>query len=959
MGKLDLKNVISILLLILHYTVFVASHSTEEAFALLKWRTSLENTLHSNLSSWPVLPENLSNSSPSTRPCNWLGISCNRAGSIVQINLTNADLKGKLQELSFPSFPNLAYLDFSVNELYGIIPPEIGQLSKLIYLDLSTNRLSGTIPREISLLTNLQTLHIVENQLNGAIPEAIGHLNSLSDLALYTNQLEGPIPASIGKLSNLSDLYLYENKLSGSIPPEIGNLSNLVVLYIDTNNLIGPIPATLGNLTNLKVLSLFNNQISGSIPREIGNLQNLNNLSLHTNQLSGSIPESFGGLTSLTQLHLHLNNLSSHISPELGNMTSLDDLEVSQNKLNGPIPPSFGNLRKLQFLYLRENKLSGSIPQEISNLTNLSVLEAFVQVNLSKLNCQQQPFERSYSKSLRNCTSFVRLRLDGNQFTGNISEVFGDYPSLDFIDLSGNKFHGELSSNWGRCCQLATLKIADNNISGRIPPELGNAARLQTLDLSSNGLEETIPKELGNLTSLSKLILSNNKLSEAIPIEMGSLTNLEYLDLSRNRINLLIPANVKNFQKLHFLNLSNNQFSEKIPAEMGMLVHLSQLDLSYNHFSGDIPAELSNLQDIELLNISHNNLTGKIPASFEQLRGLQYVDLSNNELVGPVPNSKAFQEAELEGNMGLCGNVTGLLLCGTSKEHKSGKPINILNIVLPVVGAASLLYQEGSSNKGSDTDGEELVIISVIDGKTMYEEIIQATNNFDDMYCIGKVEQENIVAVKKFHSLDLGDILGQKGFQNEIRALTEIRHRNIVKLHGFCSHPLHSFLVFEFLQRGSLAKILQNNETARELDWDKRLNVIQGVSRALYYLHHECTPPIVHRDLSANNILLDSDYEAHVSDFGTAKLLNRDSTNWTSLAGTYGYIAPELAYTNKITEKCDVYSFGVLALEVIKGSHPGNMLSSMPENVKMVLKDVLDQRLSAPFPGVKRNWCPS
>ncbi|XP_058083781.1 MDIS1-interacting receptor like kinase 2-like [Magnolia sinica] len=130
-----------------------------------------------------------------------------------------------------------------------------------------------------------------------------------------------------------------------------------------------------------------------------------------------------------------------------------------------------------------------------------------------------------------------------------------------------------------------------------------------------------------------------------------------------------------------------------------------------------------------------------------------------------------------------------------------------------------------------------------------------------------------------------------------------------------------------------------------------RVKIIKGVALALSYMHHDCTPPIVHRDLSSNNVLLNSELEASVSDFGTARLLIPDSSNWTMLAGTYGYIAPELAYTMRVTEKCDVYSFGVVALEVMMGRHPGELISSLssPNREDILLKDMFDQRLSDPM----------
>ncbi|KAK9288255.1 hypothetical protein L1049_016705 [Liquidambar formosana] len=244
---------------------------------------------------------------------------------------------------------------------------------------------------------------------------------------------------------------------------------------------------------------------------------------------------------------------------------------------------------------------------------------------------------------------------------------------------------------------------------------------------------------------------------------------------------------------------------------------------------------------------------------------------------------------------------------------------------------------------------EDMFSISNFDGRRLYGEIIKATDDFDAIYFIGKgksgsvykakLSSTNIVAVKKLHPLSSSEMADQKDFINEVRALTEIRHRNIVKLLGFCSHARHSFMVYEYLDR------------AKELDWTKRVKVIKGVAHALSYMHHDCSQPIVHRDISSKNILLDSKYEACVSDFGTAKLLNPDSSNRTTLAGTYGYVAPELAYTMKVTKKCDVYSFGVLALEVIKGKHPGDLISTLSsasttENVQP--NDVFDQRLSPP-----------
>ncbi|XP_035543531.1 MDIS1-interacting receptor like kinase 2-like [Juglans regia] len=265
-------------------------------------------------------------------------------------------------------------------------------------------------------------------------------------------------------------------------------------------------------------------------------------------------------------------------------------------------------------------------------------------------------------------------------------------------------------------------------------------------------------------------------------------------------------------------------------------------------------------------------------------------------------------------------------------------------------------------SKQSKIQDEVFLFVSCFDGRALYEDIIRVTNGFDAIYCIGKgghgtVYKANlpsgaIIAVKKFNQpLYASEKRFDKALLNEIRVLTEVRHRNIVKLYGFCSNAQHSFLVCQYLEKGSLALILGNEDAAKILDWSKRLKIVKRVAYALSYMHHDCSPPIIYRDISSSNILLDSQFQAHVSDFGTAKILKPNSSNWTSFAGTYGYVAPELAYTMKVTEKCDVYSFGVLAIEIIKGKHPGDFISSLlatSAEEKTQVKDVWDQRL--PFP---------
>ncbi|TYJ15785.1 hypothetical protein E1A91_A10G206700v1 [Gossypium mustelinum] len=496
--------------------------------------------------------------------------------------------------------------------------------------------------------------------------------------------------------------------------------------------------------------------------------------------------------------------------------------------------------------------------------------------------------------------------------------------------------------------------------------------------------------ELGALKMMTRLLLSGNQFSGKIPSEIGLLSNLEQLNLASNNLRGPIPDDLGYCSKLFNLNLSKNNLGESIPSSISYINALQSLDLSQNSFFGNIPQQFGKLQSLEILNLSHNMLNGSIPKALNDLHGLRFVNISYNQLEGPIPDLKAFHEASfnaLRNNKGLCGNATGLMPCVLSSRGNHGHTKStklIILFVLPLFGgllillfilvASFLTFCKKTPTKKSEPmeeqDGDIFTILG-FNGRILHDSIIEATEDFSSDYCIGSggygsvykaaLPTGQVVAVKKLHQSEDSILINNlKAFESEIIALLELRHRNIVQMYGFCSHPKHSFLIYEFMERGSLRMVLSNNEQAKELDWKKRLNVVKGLANALTYMHHEHSQPIVHRDISSNNVLLDLDYEARVSDFGTARILKPDSSNWTSLAGTYGYIAPELAYTMRVDEKCDVYSFGVLTIEVLMGTHPGDLLSYLSSSASastlpfmsndqhVLLKDVIDKRLSPP-----------
>ncbi|KAF5933538.1 hypothetical protein HYC85_029709 [Camellia sinensis] len=833
----------------------------------------------------------------------------------IDLHLSYTYLSRKLEYMNWTSLPNLEYLNLSHCFLAGSISDNIGSLSKLTSLDLSSN-----------------------SQLEGVLPLTLGNLTQLVELNISVTQISGPIPSGIGQLTNLILLDLHSNLLNISIPSEIGNLKNLVVMDMSYNYLSGPIPSSISKLTNLTSLDLSTNHISGSIPPEIGKLKNLVKLDMGHNMLNGPMPSSISQLTSLTSLDLSLNFITGSIPPEIGKLKNLVSLDMGSNMLSGPIPSHIGQLTNLILLYLSSNQFNGSIPPVIWKLKNLR-----------EISMRDNMFSGPIPSSFGLLTNLIFLDLSSNRISGSIPQEIWKLKNLQVIYVGHNILSGPISSLLGELINLTYLDLSSNQLGGSIPQEIRDLTHLSYLDLSSNFLTGRIPWSLDQLTNLYSLNLSANQMDGVIPPDLGGLPSLSELDLSSNQLSGHI-LNLQLTNAIRHLDLSQNQLTGPLPKKLEQLSNLFYLGLSNNYLNGIIPTGLASLP-LEYLNLSHNNLSGAIPIGFTGRHGS--VDLSNNAFEGQIPHRS--QHAHLK-------KEEVMLILFIS--------LPLIAIVLALIGFMFFCRAEVKNNQSVARviKNGDMCSIWNYDGKIAYKDIIAATNDFDIRYCIGtggygsvyraQLPSGKVFALKKLHRFEAEDPNFDKSFKNEVQMLTKIRHRNIVKLFGFCLHNKCMFLVYEYLERGSLFCALRIDVEAVELGWTQRVNIIKAIAHALSYLHNDCNPPIVHRDISSNNILLNSELEACVSDFGTARLLYPDSSNQTVTAGTCGYIAPELAYTIVVTEKSDVYSFGIVALETIMGKHPGELLSSLASlsAQNIMLSDVLDSRLPHPTnPTVVRN----
>uniref|UniRef100_K3Y4X1 non-specific serine/threonine protein kinase n=1 Tax=Setaria italica TaxID=4555 RepID=K3Y4X1_SETIT len=753
----------------------------------------------------------------------------------------------------------------------------------------------GPIPEELRNLTHLRKLDLRRNYLTGPLPAFIGELTALESMTVGINALSGPIPKELGNLVNLVSLALGSNNFNGTLPDELGKLTKLRQIYIDSNDFSGPLPSTLSQLKNLSILWASDNNFTGQIPDYLGSLTNLTDLKLQGNSFQGPIPKSLSNLVKLSKLVLRNSKISDTLaSVDFSKFGNLSLLDLSFNNITGPIPQSILNLPSLSYLDFSYNYLSGNFPSWATK-KNL------------QLNLVANDFVIDSSNN-----SVLPWGLDCLQH--NIPCFLGSPQSASFaVDCGGS----------------TTISGSDNSMYQADNATLGAAsyyvAGAPTWGVSSVGLFTNAPN--GTYIIYSSRQFDNTLDSSLFQTARMSPSSLRYYGIGLENGNYTVTLQ---FAEVDFPDIESWRSRGRRVFDIYI-----QGDRKEQNF------------DIRMA------AGGK---SFTVVKK-KYV----------VPVTKNFLEIHLfwagkgtccipyKGYYGpaisaLSATPNFVPTVRSSADRKSSSKTGVIVGVVVSVSVFALITLAGiflwcQKRRKLLLELEELYTIVGRPNVFSYSELRSATENFCSSNLLGKggygsvykgkLSDGRVVAVKQ---LSQSSNQGKKQFAAEIDTISRVQHRNLVSLYGCCLESNTPLLVYEYLENGSLDHALFE-KGGLNLDWPARFEICLGIARGIAYLHEESTIRIVHRDIKASNVLLDSDLNPKISDFGLAKLYDDKKTHVsTRVAGTFGYLAPEYAMRGHMTEKVDVFAFGVVALEIVAGE--SNYQNTLDEDTTYIFERV-------------------
>ncbi|XP_073303387.1 probable LRR receptor-like serine/threonine-protein kinase At1g56140 [Primulina huaijiensis] len=769
---------------------------------------------------------------------------------------------------------NLTYLtdlNLGQNYLTGPLPATISTLTRMQYLSLGINALSGELPKELGLLSDLRSIAFGTNNFSGPLPLELGNLSRLTQIYFDSAGVSGPIPPSFAKLTSLERVWASDNALTGQIPDFIGNWSKLIALRFQGNSFQGSIPLSFSNLSSLNDLRISDISNGSSSLDFLQNMRTLATLVLRNNNVSGSIPSFFGQLGSLQLVDLSFNNLTGGLPEFLFNLGGITSLFLGSNKLTGVLPTQ--KISVLQNVDLSYNELSGSFPSWVSqrnlqiNLVgnNFTIGGSNQSVLPSGLNCLQRNFPCQRGSPIY--SSFA-VKCGGPQIRSSDQTVY----EMDNETLGPATYYMTSTGRWA----VSNAGMASDN------PRYLTSSLYQFTNTLDSELFQTARLSFGSLRYYGLGLENGNytvKLQFAEIVIFGSRT---WRSLGRRVFDIYVQG-----------NLELKDFD--IQKEVGSLRAVAK----------EFKAIVSeNYIEIHLFWAGKGTCCVPSQGTYGPL--IQAIS-ATPDFVPTVANNPPGQKK----------NRTGLIV-GISAAVGAASLLSIL--------AISYLFWKRKMQK--NFEDEELLGIDTRPYTFSYAELKTATDDFNTVNKLGEggfgpvykgtLADGRVVAVKQ---LSVTSHQGKSQFVAEIATISAVQHRNLVKLYGCCIEGNKRLLVYEYLENKSLDQLLFGiGSKSLYLDWPTRYDVCLGVARGLTYLHEESRLRIVHRDVKASNILLDSDLTPKISDFGLAKLYDDKKTHIsTRVAGTIGYLAPEYAMRGHLTEKADVFSFGVVALEIVSG----------------------------------------
>ncbi|CAM8902138.1 unnamed protein product [Rhodiola kirilowii] len=940
-----------------------------ETIPLLEFKKGIKrDPLGKVVNSW-VLD---SSADPNACPDRWYGVSC-EAGHVVAVVLERLDLAGDLKFNTLTGLTMLRNLSLAGNSFTGRIVPVLGSMVSLQHLDLSNNMFYGPIPSKFTQLWALNYVNFSSNNFDGVFPIGIENLQQLRVFDLHSNKIRGDIGDIFLRLVHVEFLDLSSNLFYGEIS---GNLSSFVYtvghVNLSHNGLGGGFfqEESISLFQNLAVLDLSYNQLTGSLP-PFGSLRYLQILRLGNNQFTGTIPEELlESSMPLEELDLSVNGFTGSIH-EI-NSTSLNILNLSSNGLSGPIPSSF---RKCSVVDLSRNMISGALPDMQKWEPTLELIDLSSNNLSGSLPNSTSQFE--------NLTSFI---IRNNSINGSLPSTLGTIARLSSVDVSLNKMSGDIPASLFMSRNLIYLNLSGNSFSGAIPlqglhgePMLVQTPYplMETLDLSSNSLSGALTSGIGFFQRLHYLNLAKNKLSDEIPDELSKLTELEYLDLSSNNFNGGIPQNLSS--KLQFLNLSGNNLSGMVPENLRHFPTRSfhpgnsLLDLTYQQQPPLLPPPSSRHH------LSAGQIVGIVVGSicFTALIALVLVyygakiqEFHKRNAFGSSSAARDVEPARSSGSH-ISKSIVGAppasnyshehLLSSDSRSMPSpmGSSTEIVKHAVPEAvastsstdknhnqSASSGRKSSGSPSSPRFIEAQQPLDVSSPDrlaGQLYFldsslsftaEELSRAPAEILGRSSHGTLykatlQNGHMLTVKW---LRVGLVKNKKDFTKEIKKIGSTRHSNIVPLRAYYWGPREQerLLLTDYIEGDSVALHLYETTPRRypPLSFSQRLKIAVEVAEGLLHLHDRNLP---HGNLKPTNVLLTGpNCDARLADFGLHLLLTSAGVaeqilNLTAL----GYGAPELARAAKPTPtlKSDVYSLGVVFLELLTRRSAGDIIS--------------------------------